>query len=654
MSKRIAMISEHASPLGLLGSVDCGGQNVYVGQIAKHLAEAGYEVDVFTRRDSALLPEVAEWVNGVRIIHVPAGPPEPVRKEDLLPHMDAFTSWMLKFCKRQKRPYDLVHANFFLSGQVAADIKRALGTPFLITFHALGRVRTQHQPEADEFPKERCVIEDRIAVEADRIIAECPQDEEDLIRLYNADPNKISVIPCGFDQSEFSPISKPLARVVLGMPPDERVLVQVGRLVPRKGVDVAIRALARLERDHGTRARLLIVGGDADEPDERLTPEIGRLRAVAGKEGIEDRVEFVGRRGRDALKYYYSAADMFITTPWYEPFGITPVEAMACGTPVIGANVGGIKFTVRDGETGYLVPPRDPDALAERIAHLYRHPKLLSVFRYQATRRVNDLFTWRKVADSISLLYENVLMTHPDRRRESEHLALIDAAFDGAIEAFRQSRQRLRSAIAEAAAAIEECYTRGGKVLICGNGGSAADAQHFVGELVGRFKCERPGLPAYALNADTAILTAWANDVGYDDVFARQVQALGRPGDVFIGISTSGNARNVVRAFDAARRHGLRTVSLLGGDGGEAKALSDLPIAVAAEDTQRIQEVHILVIHLLCELVEERMFGVQTWPQADERVPRLPDRKDGYGPERKAPLQRAATQGAANGRRVQA
>src|SRR5947209_9014161 len=178
MTKRVALLSEHASPLGILGGVDSGGQNVYVGQLAKHLAVLGYEVDVFTRRDSERLPEIAEWVNGIRIIHVPAGPAAYVRKEDLLPYMGAFADYLLRFCKCQRESYDLVHANFWMSGLVAADLKRSLGTPFVITFHALGRVRRQHQREADQFPDVRFEVEDRIVAEADRILAECPQDEE--------------------------------------------------------------------------------------------------------------------------------------------------------------------------------------------------------------------------------------------------------------------------------------------------------------------------------------------------------------------------------------------------------------------------------------------------------------------------------------------
>jgi D-inositol-3-phosphate glycosyltransferase len=427
VSRRIALISEHASPLGILGGVDSGGQNVYVGQLARHLARMGYGVDVYTRRDSPLLPEVAEWPDGVRIVHVPAGPATPVRKEELLPYMEQFTAYVRRSFNRQRRPYDLVHANFWMSGLVATELKRALGTPFVVTFHALGRVRRQHQGAADRFPKERLAIEDRVVAEANHIIAECPQDQEDLLRLYGADPARITIVPCGFDPQELWPISKALARVALGFGPEERIVLQLGRIVPRKGIDTTIRGFARLVRGHGIPARLLIVGGESDEPDPRLTPEIGRLQAIAAEENVADQVTFVGRRGREALKYYYSAADVFVTTPWYEPFGITPVEAMACATPVVGAKVGGVKFTVCDGETGYLVPPKDPEALAGRLAYLYRNPNVLSVFRQQAVRRANALFTWKTVAGQVAELYAEVLASsRPVPRAAARKVAVVD------------------------------------------------------------------------------------------------------------------------------------------------------------------------------------------------------------------------------------
>jgi phosphoheptose isomerase len=609
VKKRIALISEHASPLATLGGVDGGGQNVYVGEVAKNLAALGYEVDIFTRRDSNILPEAAEWVNGVRIIHVPAGPPDYVRKEDLLPFMAEFTAFILKFCQREDNTYDLIHANFWMSGLVAAELKQVVGIPFVVTFHALGRVRRFHQGEADEFPTERFAIEQRIIADADRIIAECPQEQEDLIRFYNADSAKIAIVPGGFDPGQFWPIGKALARVALGLSPDERLILQLGRMVPRKGVDTVIRGFALLFNQYSIPAKLTIVGGESDEPNPVITPEIGRLQAIAQEEGVSDRITFVGRRGREALKLYYSAADIFITTPWYEPFGITPVESMACGTPVIGANVGGIKFTVRDGETGYLVPPKNPDAIAERIAHLYQHPELLNLFRQQAIQRASQLFTWQKVTTAIADLYEEVLAkTQPASIGENHHLAIVERGFDNVLVALQESRRRCLGSILAVADAISTCFAQDGKVLLCGNGGSAADAQHFAAECVGRFKCpDRRGLPALALTADTAVLTAWSNDMGYENVFARQVEAFGRPGDVLIGISTSGYSRNLIQAFNTARRLGLHCIGLLGKGGGDLHPLADLSIVVPTTDTQHIQEVQIVVLHLLCELIEEQL-----------------------------------------------
>ena len=404
--QRIALISEHASPLATPGGVDSGGQNVYVAQLARHLAARGREVDVFTRRDRPDLPEVAPQARGYRVIHVPAGPPAPVRKEELLPFMGEFAAWTTRFARR--RPYDVAHANFFMSTLVGVALKRATGTPLVVTFHALGRVRLLHQAGADAFPPERLAIEDRAVADADRIIAECPQDVADLVAHYDADPARLATIPCGYDPAEFAPLPRAAARARLGLPTDGPVLLQLGRMVPRKGVDNVIQALARLRRDHGVAARLLVVGGDSPTPDPALTPEIGRLQALAHAEGVADQVDFIGARGRDALRPYYAAADVFVTTPWYEPFGITPVEAMACGTPVVGSAVGGIKDTVVDGVTGHLVPPRDPIALADRLAAMLADPGRLRELGRQARRRARERYTWAAIARRIAAVYDEV------------------------------------------------------------------------------------------------------------------------------------------------------------------------------------------------------------------------------------------------------
>jgi D-inositol-3-phosphate glycosyltransferase len=410
--RKIALISEHASPLATIGGVDSGGQNVYVAHVALQLAKLGYLVDVFTRRDSEACPIVVEWLPGVRVINVPAGPVGFIPKEKMLPYMDRFAGFMKDFVRKNNIHYDLVHANFFMSGMVAEQFKQATDTPFVITFHALGRVRRLCQGKSDGFPDERFAIEERLMRLADRIIAECPQDKEDMERLYFADPGKIDIVPCGFDSDEFQ--SAPLdARKKLGLDDDEFIVLQLGRMVPRKGVDNVIRSIAALEQSHGIHAKLMVVGGNSAEPDPVLTPEIGTMQALANALGIAQQVVFTGQRPRSDLHYYYSAADVFVTTPWYEPFGITPVEAMACGTPVIGAAVGGIKNTVVDGQTGFLVPPHDPEALAQKLAWLHNHPKTAQRFGWAGMRRAYRHYTWRSVAERIADVYEAALVDLP-------------------------------------------------------------------------------------------------------------------------------------------------------------------------------------------------------------------------------------------------
>src|SRR3954466_12227512 len=413
--RSIALISEHASPLAAVGGIDAGGQNIYVAQVARELGRLGYDVDVFTRRDSERLPQVVDYAPGVRVINVPAGPASYVRKEEMLPLMDEFCDYVCDFARR-KGGYLLSHANFFMSGLASLKLKECLSVPYVVTFHALGRVRRQHQREADQFPAARMAIEDETIARADGIVAECPQDHRDLTTLYRADEHRIAVIPCGFDRGEFWPITKPFARRALRLSPSEPILLNIGRLAPRKGLDNLVRGLSVLARRHGINAKLILVGGNSDLPDPALTPEIARLQAIAAEEGIAPQVVFTGRRTREFLKLYYSAADIFATTPWYEPFGITPLEAMACGTPVVGADVGGIRFSVLDGVTGFLVPPNDPEALAERAADLLGDSERMKERGRNGIARVHAQFTWPKVTRAVCAFYEQVLGVRMPRR----------------------------------------------------------------------------------------------------------------------------------------------------------------------------------------------------------------------------------------------
>jgi len=421
-TKRIALISDHASPLASPGSIDCGGQNVYVAHLARELAMSGHLVDVFTRRDAIGQKQLVRWHENVRVVNVPAGPAHHVPKEQLLPHVQAFARFTTRFARHQPALYDIVHANFFMSGMVARHLKQMLGIPFVITFHALGQVRRLAQGADDAFPPARMRIESMLMQQADRIIAECAQDRLDMEQLYGASPDRIAVAPCGFDPAELWPQDQLEARSVLGLDSNRFTVLQLGRMVPRKGVDTVIQAIALLRSQHGIDAELLVVGGDM-HAGGRDGPEIARLRALAARLGVLEHVRFVGQKPRAELRTWYSAADVFVTTPWYEPFGITPVEAMACARPVVGSEVGGIKSTVVDGSTGFLVPSRDPQAVAERLATLQRNPQLARSMGEAGLRRAYRHYTWRSVAEQVAAVYAAVLA---ESQPESPARAAID------------------------------------------------------------------------------------------------------------------------------------------------------------------------------------------------------------------------------------
>jgi glycosyltransferase involved in cell wall biosynthesis len=416
MKKRIAFISDHSSPLALLGSVDAGGQNVYADRLPRFLAKLGYEVDVFTRWDDVKYDQIVEYTNGVRVVHIEAGPKSFVRKEDIFQYMDDFVFNMISFINTEHISYDLVHANFWMSAYVALKLKLEIGLPFVVTYHALGKERRLHHGTKDDFPEQRFAIEEQSMCLADMVIAQCSHEKEQMMSLYGASESNMTIIPSGYDPSEFYPMDQKSLRKKLGLSLDEKIVVQIGRMVERKGVDNVIRGVARMIAAHpDTQVRLLIVGGDGRIADPEKTPEIGRLMKVAREEGIFDQVTFVGARAHNELKYYYNVADIFVTTPWYEPFGVTPLESMGCGTPVIAAAVGGLTYTVVDEVTGYLVPAKDPDALGVRIADILLTPHVAKKMQKDALRHVTSHFTWEAISKRMAALYAHVIEQQEDR-----------------------------------------------------------------------------------------------------------------------------------------------------------------------------------------------------------------------------------------------
>ncbi|MCW2615700.1 MAG: putative glycosyl transferase [Frankiales bacterium] len=394
---RIAMVSEHASPLAVLGGVDAGGQNVHVAALAAALARRRAHVVVHTRRDDAGLPRRVRTGQGVTVDHVPAGPPTALPKDDLLPHMQAFAADLHRQW-RSHRP-DVVHAHFWMSGLAAVAAARPLGIPVVQTFHALGVVKQRHQGARDTSPAARLAIEQELARSVDRIVATCSDEVFELLRL-GADRRRVSVVPCGVDLAAFTPVGPSAPRA----PGRLRVLC-VGRLVERKGVGNAISAVGLLHRRD---VELVVAGGpDAGHLDDDA--EVARLRGIAGQAGIADRVRFLGRVGRDDLPPLLRSADVAVCVPWYEPFGIVPLEAMACGVPVVASAVGGLVDTVVHGQTGLLVPPRDPAALAEVLDELLLDVRRRASLGRSGSERAQARYSWDRVAAQTLAAYADVV-----------------------------------------------------------------------------------------------------------------------------------------------------------------------------------------------------------------------------------------------------
>ena len=397
---RVAMVSEHASPLAVLGGVDAGGQNVHVAALAQAMARHGVEVVVHTRRDDVALPRKVRLAPGVTVDHVMAGPPEAVPKDDLLPYMDDFAVDLHRQWRAQ-RP-DVVHAHFWMSGKAAIAAARPLGIPVVLTFHALGVVKKRHQGERDTSPAGRLDIEGQLVRGADRIVATCTDELFELLHL-GGDRRRISVVPCGVDLSTFHPDVPAEPRT-----PGLRRVVCVGRLVERKGVGNAIEALGLLRAAGGPDTELVVAGGpDAGQLDG--DPEVERLRAVARAAGVEDRVVFRGRVGREDLPALFRSADVAVCVPWYEPFGIVPLEAMACGVPVIASAVGGLVDTVVHGGTGVHVPARDPEALSEALGELLADPARAAALGRAGARRARARYSWDRIATQTLQAYEDLL-----------------------------------------------------------------------------------------------------------------------------------------------------------------------------------------------------------------------------------------------------
>ncbi len=419
---RIAMLSAHTCPLAMLGGRKTGGMNVYVRELSRELGRRGWAVDIFTHAESLTRPIVIQMARNVRVVHVVAGPVKHIGRYELYRYLPEFAKNILDFADSEGIAYNLIHSHYWLSGLVAQRLREAWGIPFVQMFHTLGALKNQvAETDADRERAVRIESEARLMHLADSIVAATPLDKHHMVEHYRANPAKIRVIPCGVNLKLFRPLSRTEARRELGLRADHHVLLYVGRIEPLKGLDTLFHAVARLmarRPEWRARTELIVVGGGTAPSAEGWTEEMARLRHLRHQLGLHDVVIFLGAQDQETLPYFYAAADAVVMPSHYESFGLVALEAMACGTPVVASRVGGLTHTVVDGVTGFLVPPKSPNALASRLERLLEDAALRRRMGQNGIRRARQ-FGWPAVADRVERLY---------RRLQSQNVVLQESS----------------------------------------------------------------------------------------------------------------------------------------------------------------------------------------------------------------------------------
>jgi len=412
---RVAMLSYHTCPLATLGGKDTGGMNVYVREITRQLGALGVSVDVFTRSQDEHVPHVLHELGyGNRVVHVPAGPETPLPKRELATYLPEFVAHVQEFTTSKGLHYDLIHSHYWMSGVAALDLKAVWNVPVVHMFHTLGLMKNRVAQSPAEMEGEyRIGGERRVLQGVDCIVAPTQAEVAQLQWLYQTDTRRVIVIPPGVDLCRFYPIPADEAKEFIGVTCADHMLLFVGRIEPLKGLDVLLDALALL-RGNGTFERysicLAVIGGDPDVDPEAMSVEMTRVQALCREHGLLDMVTFLGKRDQDTLPYYYSAAEAVVMPSHYESFGMVALEAMACGTPVVASQVGGLAFLVQDGVNGFTVPSGDPRALADRLAVLISDADLRHQVGEQAAA-IAQGYGWNKIAARLLTVYRDLLST---------------------------------------------------------------------------------------------------------------------------------------------------------------------------------------------------------------------------------------------------
>jgi D-inositol-3-phosphate glycosyltransferase len=406
---RIAMLSYHTCPLATLGGKDTGGMNVYVRDLTRELGCMGIHVDVFTRSQDEHVPHVLHDLGyGNRVVHVPAGPEEPKGKRDIESYIPEFVDGVMKFAAEKGIRYDVIHSHYWMSGLAAETLSDAWGgTPILHMYHTLGEMKNRVARSEDERAGEnRLAGERQILRRADRIIVATIAELTQLRFLYQADARKLITIPPGVDTCHFYPIPPDEAKQFIGLKPEDRMILFVGRIEPLKGIDTLIQAMSCLRVTEIHRpVHLAIIGGEPDADPKDMSAEMARLQKLSDDLCMGGMVVFLGKRGQDTLPYYYSAAEAVVMPSLYESFGMVALEAMACGTPVIASEVGGLGYLVQNGVTGYTIPDSEPDTLCEKLSWLLGDPHLRQTMGRCAAEYAQD-YAWEKIAAQIVDVYK--------------------------------------------------------------------------------------------------------------------------------------------------------------------------------------------------------------------------------------------------------
>ncbi len=418
---RIAMISYHTCPLATLGGKDSGGMNVYVKELTRKLGEMGIYVDVFTRSQDEHVPHVLHDLGyGNRVVHIPAGPEIPLSKKELAQHIPEFVRHILEFAGKKTCRYDLIHSHYWMSGIAAEALKEAWDVPVIQMFHTLGRMKNRiaRNPEEREGDY-RINGEQEVLDTADALVIATPAEKTQLEYLYKTDRIPTFIIPPGVDTARFYPIPPDEAREYVGIHPDDHMILFVGRIEPLKGIDTLLQAIRKLQNKGVIKCcnqYVAIIGGNTDDEVSDPNSEMARLQKMCIENGIGDLVLFLGKRDQDALPYYYSAADVVVMPSHYESFGMVALEAMACGTPVVASQVGGLAFLVKDEQTGYVIPSDDPDILADRLDALLENPDLREKLGKQAAAYALG-YDWSIIAGQVADLYRQVIDQQIQRQK---------------------------------------------------------------------------------------------------------------------------------------------------------------------------------------------------------------------------------------------